>query len=172
MKKSVRRNPVDLQSFPPALLSFALHEASKDADAVVHFLSMVEQRSGERWKRPVRFPASFLLGLAATLRMAGWEMQNLFPHTAEGLPQSSEALRQVAACCLDLHPNQRDQLVLNLCLQVFNISVTRFAWEGPAIFGGNVFLQNDEDEDQLISAIAELAWKHRHKEPNHVDATG
>ncbi len=148
-------------SFPPSLLSYIIDEASHDADAVGCFLGEVEQRSGLKWERPVTFPAAFLVGTAAALRAARWEVMGDLPHIAAELPSSQQMLRMVSEWCLTATTSERDRRVMQMALSVFQLSVSQFAWEGKTMLGAAVLLQG-QDEDSLISAMAEIAWKLRH----------
>lgn len=139
-------------------------DALRDADAVIAFLRAVEERGGTTWERPVRFPPAFLLGAGAALRLAGWEAAGLRPHRDAGLGDAATVFRQVGGWCLRSPPAERDRQVYDLCVNVLKISVDELAWLGPVVLGAAVLLGDAGDEDALLDAIAEIAWKYRHKE--------
>src|SRR4051794_30105468 len=95
---------VRCETSPNELTASVARDAMWDADAVVEFLRVVEERSGEIWERPVHFPAAFLLGAGAALRLASWENVGLHPHRAVGLDDASAVFRQMAGWCLQLAP--------------------------------------------------------------------
>ena len=158
------------QTFSAELTASAAREASWDADAVIAFLGAVEARSGQVWERPVHFPAPFLLGAGAALRLASWEHAGIHPHRAAGLPDAREVFQQVAGWCLHSPTVERDELVRVLCVKVLEISITQLAWHAPELMGASVLLEEVDDEDTLLNVIAQIAWKHRQKEP-HYDAS-
>ena len=153
-----------LAIFPEELISAVARDAAWDAESLIAFLRAVEDRSEETWVRPVRFPAAFLLGAGAALRLASWESVELHPHRTAGLPCAKEVFRLVADWCLQLPTEECDQRVRQLCVTVLEISVTQLAWRGPEVLGANIWLEDIDDEDALLDAIAEIAWKNRHKE--------
>jgi hypothetical protein len=154
--------------FPAELVRKVRNDAEVDADCVAMFLDRLGLGRKNPEDPPARFPAAFLLGLGAVLRVLGWEVAGYYPHKEGGLSSARQMLLDLLKWCQHDTPAQRDRAVVQLCNKILSISATRFAWEGPEIIGVDVLI-GPADEDVLVDAMAEFVWQSRHLFKGNMD---
>lgn len=140
-------------NLPTALADYARREAALDASAVLDFLAEAERRSGETWERPVRFPAAFLLGVGAAMRVLRWEISGIISHLECGLPRASQLLQHLMRVCLENTAEARDKWITQISNRISEIAVNCVAWQGHTILNADVVL-GVGDDDELVNAIA------------------
>jgi len=149
-----------------------MQQAERDAHLVGQFLLSQGYRPkrgacegpGQATKpSPVTIAAStFLLDLAAALRIACWEQQGIKPGLPETVPDSTAALNATLTAASDaLEDRTALQPVLNR--QVLRLWLKHFARQGSHQLGADVVMTPaDVDKDALLDIFAPLLWHHRH----------
>jgi hypothetical protein len=143
-----------LNAFPTDLVNAVAASAARDADAVGLFLR--ELGLSATPEQPRRLPVSFLLHLAAALRLLAWETQGFCFHHAAGLPAARQAIHDAFRTLHDpdAHPSE-------LCVSVLRLTLERFAWNGPRDLQTDIALDDLSDEAAL-DVLAEFLWASRH----------
>lgn len=151
---------VILQSptFPTSLVQAVTYEAERDADLVGGFLRDLGISATP--KKPIALPASFLLDLAAALRILSWETVGLNPQHIAGLPSARSALRDVLSSLLAYGNRSGTDPSTSLRVRVMQAFVERFAWCGGIELDADVVL-SETDNDALLDALADYLWAHR-----------
>ena len=113
-----------------------------------------------------RFPAVFLLELAAVLQIGLWERQGVHKHLATNVPSYAEAAAELAA-----RANRGTSEFAGLCnatllSRVLHAAICDLAWEGPEMLGAEFAVDVDE-EDELINLLGDFVWNNR-TELNHL----
>ena len=113
-----------------------------------------------RGRKPVAVPAGFLFELAGVLRLAYWEKLGLKDHLPSQLPSAAEALDDLLGRWSGNmpHPVRASAPILD---QVLHTWFARFAWSGLEELEADVVL-DDADEEELLEALADFLWTHRH----------
>lgn len=155
---------------PPAdraaieLIATIIRDAEYMADLTVHFLDElgIVPPLKERRKKPVALPPEFLLELGAILRLALWERAGHRQSLNHHLPRAEQTLADL----LDRFTRapqdaQSAEVSSTLALEVFKVSLRRFAWCGREELRTDVVLDRPDDE-VLLDALADLLWKHRY----------
>jgi hypothetical protein len=152
-----------LAAFPPELIARVAEQATQDADLAAHILTTFGLGPPPGQIR--RFPATFLLDLAAASRLLAWEVTGLTLHREAGLPSARDALRDAFRDCAVLvaDPSAPDPGA-SLSGAVIALTVDRLAWAGPAHLRAEVLLDTP-DEDALVEAMARFLWGHRQRSP-------
>jgi hypothetical protein len=135
-----------------------VRNAEQDADDVIAFLKKLGLPQPAAGDEPLRLPAAFLLGLGIALRMTLWEVRGIRVHLDAGLP-NAQVVRRTA--CADPSAPVDDAFVASLWNRVLDLTLRRFAWQGPEIVSADVLVGN-VDEDLLVEAFARFVWERRH----------
>jgi hypothetical protein len=153
-------------SIPPELVRAVASDAALDADRVGRFLEVFSQTPvGRRLGPPQSWAtAAFLVRLAAVLRLLDWEASGIDRHLEAGLPAAQQALRELAEWQMQPSRAPADQQEAPLLTRVLALFVEHFCWDGRAELGADLTL-GVADEDQLVDALADLLWAHRHALP-------
>jgi len=106
-------------------------------------------------QQPLKLPASFLLHLAATLRLSAWETQGFSFHLDAGLPPAHQAIGDALHVFADANANPAQ-----LCIAVMRLSLERFAWNGLRDWNADIAL-DDLGDDQALDVLAEFLWANR-----------
>ncbi|MGD0463885.1 MAG: hypothetical protein ABSB74_15470 [Tepidisphaeraceae bacterium] len=145
----------DSLALPPELKHAIVRQAESDADAVIRLLDV----SGIPRGTPM--PSSFLLGLAAALRVNTWEDQGIFSHCEAGLPDARHLLvdlfRRVFECGVD----ELKVFGYGLCYWVLELATSRLAWSGASVIGADIII-GEVDEDMFVETLAQFVWANRH----------
>lgn len=147
------------RSFHPELAEAVAREAARDAENVAVFLR--DLGFVPTVDRPVRLPPAFLLHLGAALRLWAWESSGLQVHLNSGLPRAEGAIVDAfGSLAHELkaegpHPAELSRKVLALF-------AGRLAWHGRRDLDADVVLDDHDDDDTLLNALAELLWDARH----------
>jgi hypothetical protein len=147
-------------ALPPELVEATAREAARDADRVgrlLHELGFVPSPD-----RPVRLPATFLLNLAAAVRMRDWELGGLHVHLSAGLPDAEHAIID-AFGLLAPKSGAEPRHSVELSRKVVALFADRFAWLGRRDWDA-AFALDALDEESAVDALAELLWSRRHEE--------
>jgi len=105
---------------------------------------------------PVELPRGFLVELAAILEIRQWERNGILAHTSAGLPTFADAIAQLAE-----RASKGEKIESSLPMQVTIFWLQNFAWEAQSELGGDVFLDQADDE-VLLTEMAEFLFSHRH----------
>jgi hypothetical protein len=92
--------------------------------------------------------------LGAALRLVAWETQGFSFHLAAGLPTAQQAVRDAFLCNDEAETRE-------LCLAVLRLAVYHLAWSGVAELGIDVSLDDGQEEDAVLEALADFLWAHR-----------
>jgi hypothetical protein len=149
--------------FPSEVVDYVRRMADEDADVVAHFLRTLAEHASDAWPRPTHLPAAFLLGLGAALRVAAWEVLGFDAHRRAGLPSPGRIFASLLDHCLNRTPAERDAFVVRLAVTVHRVAVDGFAWQAAQQLGAEVMLLGAVEEEDLVEALAQFAWRARHR---------
>jgi hypothetical protein len=111
----------------------------------------------------IRRAKTFLLNLAAALRLAQWERGRLRPSLPADLPIAIEAFRNAVPPEIDGPAEPAHSIMSELSLQVFRTCHQRLSWSSRATLGIDVLLPTQApSEDELLDGLADLLWNNRH----------
>lgn len=143
-----------VRDFPPDMVNAVTAAAERDADAVGFFLRELGLAGNPQ--QPRKLPASFLLHLAAALRLSVWETQGFAFHQDAGLPPARQAISDAFHALADANANPTE-----LCIAVLRLSLERFAWNRPRHWNADIAL-DDLNDEAALDLLAEFLWTHRH----------
>jgi hypothetical protein len=150
--------------FPSELVATITQHAVCDADSVGLFITelfgIVGREKGLA-RVQLRFPAWFLLELAAVLRLLAWEQDGVLMGLVARFPPWREALSHVFARLAASTRKSTERGDTPILLGVIGLLVEHFAWTGQADLGAE-FILGEAEEDDLVNAVAEFVWAHRH----------
>lgn len=145
---------------PPEFLDAVRNEAAIDAERVIAFLDSFSNEARKHhpgvplscgWRTNVS--RTFLLELAAALRIFDWERQGIV-HPRMNLPAAHSQLLPILQTMGQL---DREPTLSRQCLQVF---YDHFVWQVRQNIHASIAL--DELDDELVGSIAQFLWNHRH----------
>ncbi len=144
-------------SIPPSteLLASVVARAQADADAVIRFLRAADPAPPPGEVRG--YPPSFLLDLAAGLRLASWERTGLTIQFNADLPNSLEATRNAFRILAESDPGPGNPRLID---RLEHLALKRLAWAGPGTIRADVAF-GTPDEDALVDALAKIFWERR-----------
>ena len=129
--------------------------AEGDADAVIESLRLMGVPSG------TPLPASFVLGLAAALRVKTWERQGIFIHFEAGLPDSRRLLVDLFTRLFTSAVDDLKAFGFGLWYWVLELATSRLAWSGASEIGSDI-LVGDVNEEMFVETLANFLWANRH----------
>jgi hypothetical protein len=147
------------------LESIIMH-AAYSAELVAGFLEangLVPPRA-RRQREPVRLPASFLLELAAVVRLARWEQLGIRDRLPADLPRAASALAALARRWASGLPQGDPPAGPSLSERVMHVWLTHFAWGGLSNLHVDVLLDG-AGEGELLEALADFLWDNRRAGP-------
>jgi hypothetical protein len=107
-------------------------------------------------------PSAVLREFSALLQLQVWEMQGLRSVIGDELPTSERATEEFIERCRNSYTSFYDFNATPLSKLVTAYWGRNFAWSSQHDIRGDILAQF-EDEDQLVEALAELLWEHRHQ---------
>ena len=145
---------------PDTMVRAVIRHAERQADLTGAYL----EATGILRSRPARFPAAFLLELAAVLELGLWERRDLLRHIEVDLPTYRQAADQLAARCEKGPAEFQGQNATPLSLLIMQVWIEHFAWDGPDLLNAEAVLSDvNEDDDDFVELLAEFVWTHRHE---------
>jgi len=137
------------------VITFVCAYALESADWVAAFLRSAGIEPTP--EKPIVLPRTFLLNLAAALRLIHWELLGLQVHLEAGLPRAEEAFLGVLN---SLSGEPRGEGI-ELATAVLVLHIRQFAWDARSEWHASVAL-GSLDGDEALDALAEFLWARRH----------
>lgn len=145
--------------------AFVVREAEQDAQNVAIFLRRLDPQQQCNGP-PTYWPASFLIGLGAALRLLTWDLAGLTLHLESGLPHGEQAVRMVIMWCTSWKPEDRDRAVLDMVCRTIDLARKRLVWESQTLIGSPIQMNAVCDaafEDILLTAVARYLLQNNSK---------
>lgn len=164
-------------------LAAVIREAEYAADLVGRFLEAQElkrpkpvaelsEETGDVDSPKILRAKRFLLNLGAALRIAGWERAGLRGGLPADLPAASEAFRNLVPTAGSERPSNPG-LSTDLSAKVFRTWVERFSRSSRTDLAVDMLLPlRSIPEEELLDALADLLWKHRHLSNSEANRNG
>lgn len=149
-----------------AIVRNAVFTANLVADFLDQFMGL--PRAAKRQK-PVTLPSELLLELGAALRLCLWEETQIRKHLPDDLPDGHKVLSELTRMLSTGESPPGMASKMSLGRRVFEIWLSRMAWDGTRYLGADLLL-TAPDDDEFAIAMADFLWKHRHlnvNEANH-----
>lgn len=138
-----------------AMVRAVIVHAERQADLTAAYLDVI----GALKSKPARFPAAFLLELAAVLELGLWERRDLRRHLDIELPTYREAMDRLVTRCRKGSAEFDGPNATSLSRQIMQAWIEHFAWDGPNVLNADVVL-GEADENEFIDLLAEFVWTH------------
>lgn len=139
-----------------AMVRAVIVHAERQADLTAAYLDVI----GPLKSKPARFPAAFLLELAAVLELGLWERRDLRRHLNIELPTYREAMDRLVTRCRKGCAEFDGPNATSLSRQVMQAWIEHFAWDGPGLLNADVVL-GEADDNEFIDLLAEFVWTNR-----------
>lgn len=120
-------------------------------------------------KKPVALPSEVLLELGAALRLCLWEQAHIREHLPDDLSDARQVVSELSRKLItgEARPEMASKRPLGR--RVFEIWLSRMAWDGIQYLGADLLL-TAPDDDAFATAMADFLWKHRHLNVNMNEA--